>query len=70
MRIGDERSRKSAVQKVRRDYEMLAFREGEVVEDFAMRLTSITNQLATLGDPEDDDKIIDKYLRVARSRYK
>jgi hypothetical protein len=40
------------------------------VEDFAMRLTGMTNQLATLGDPEPDDKIVAKYLRVARPRYR
>jgi hypothetical protein len=40
------------------------------VEDFTMRLTSMTNQLATLGDPEPDDKIVAKYLRVARPRYR
>jgi hypothetical protein len=41
-----------------------------LVEDFAMRLASMTNQLATLGDPEPDEKIIAKYLRVARPRYR
>jgi hypothetical protein len=48
----------------------LAFCDGESDEDFSMRLTSLTNQLATLGDPETDDKIIEKYLRIARSRYR
>jgi hypothetical protein len=35
-----------------------------------MRLTSMTNQLAMLGDPEPNEKIIAKYLRVARPRYR
>jgi hypothetical protein len=39
------------------------------VEDFAMRLTSVVNQLATLGDPEPDDKVVEKYLRVARPMF-
>jgi hypothetical protein len=39
MRIGDERIRKASAQKVRRDYETLAFRDGESVEDFALHLS-------------------------------
>jgi hypothetical protein len=34
-----------------------------------MCLTCMMNQLETLGDPDPDDKIITKYLRVARSWY-
>jgi transposase InsO family protein len=70
MRVGDERIRKASAQKVRREYELLALRDGEGIEDFAMRLAGIVHQLATLGDPEPDDKVVLKYLRIARSRYK
>jgi hypothetical protein len=49
-----------------REYEQLTFRDGESIEDFAMRLTSLTNQLVTLGDAKSDDKIISMYLCVAR----
>jgi hypothetical protein len=34
-----------------------------------MWLMSLTKQLATLGDPKADDKIVTKYLRVTRLRY-
>jgi hypothetical protein len=70
MRIGVDRVRKASAQKLRRDYEQLTLRDGETVEDFVMRLTGMTYQLATLGDPEPDDKIVAKYLRVARPRYR
>jgi hypothetical protein len=70
MRIGDDRVHKATMQKVRREYELLSFRDGESVEDFAMWLNNLTTQLATLGDAEPDHKIIDKYLRIARLRYK
>jgi hypothetical protein len=49
---------------------MLAFRDGEGIEDFAMRLAEIINQLTTPGDPEPDDKVVLKYLWIARPRYK
>jgi hypothetical protein len=35
-----------------------------------MWLTGIINQLATLGDPKPDDKVVLKYLRIAILRYK
>jgi hypothetical protein len=58
MRVGDERIRKTTAQKLRREYESLAFRDGEAIEDFAMRLTGVVNQLATLDDPEPDPKVV------------
>ncbi|WVZ97328.1 hypothetical protein U9M48_042876 [Paspalum notatum var. saurae] len=70
MRIGDDRVRKTSAQRVRRQYEELAFRDGEGIEDFALRLTGIVSQLATLGDPEAPAKVVEKYLRIARGRYK
>jgi hypothetical protein len=54
MRIGDDRVRKATLQKVRREYELLSFCDGESVEDFAMWLNNLTTQLATLGDTEPD----------------
>jgi hypothetical protein len=69
MRIGADRVRKVSAQKLRRDYEQLGFHDDKSVEDFTMRLTSMANQLATLGDPKPDDKIVTMYLRVTRPRY-
>jgi hypothetical protein len=62
MRVGGDCIRKTSAQRVRR--------EGKSVEDFTLWLTGIINKLATLGDPEPDDKVMEKYLRIARSRYK
>ena len=70
MRIGDDRIRKTSAQRLRRQYEELALRDGEGVEAFALRLTGIVNQLSTLGDPKDPKKVVEKYLRIARVRYK
>jgi transposase InsO family protein len=70
LRIGDERVRKSTAQRLRREYEMLSFRDSESVEAFALRLTDVVAQLAMLGDPESPEKVVEKYLRIARPRYK
>jgi hypothetical protein len=70
MRIGDKRVRKSTAQNLRADYEQITFRDGESVEDFALRLSNIVQRLAILGDPEPERKVVAKYLRVARPRYR
>jgi hypothetical protein len=59
-----------SAQKVRREYEVLKFCNGEGVEDFTMRLAGVVNQLVVLGDPETDDKVVLKFLRIARPRFK
>jgi hypothetical protein len=65
MRIGDDRVRKSTAQNLRAEYEQIAFRDGEPVEDFALRLTNIVQRLSILGDPEPEAKVVAKYLHVA-----
>jgi hypothetical protein len=42
MRIGDDRVRKATLQKVRREYELLSFRDEESMEDFAMWLNNLS----------------------------
>ncbi|XP_066360868.1 uncharacterized protein [Miscanthus floridulus] len=69
-RIGDDRVRKATAQNLRAEYESIALRDGEPIEDFALRMTGIVQRLATLGDPEPDEKVVAKYLRVVRPRYK
>ena len=70
MRIGDEWVRKSMAQNLRAEYEQISFRDGESVEDFALRLSNIVQRLAILGNPEPEPKVVAKYLRVARLRYR
>jgi hypothetical protein len=70
LRIGDDRVRKATAQNLRAEYEAIHLREGEAIEDFALRLTGIVQRLATLGDPEAEEKVVAKYLRVVRPRYK
>ena len=65
MCIGDERVTKSTAQNLRAEYEQIAFRDGESVEDFALRLSNIVQRLAILGDLEPEPKVVAKYLHVA-----
>jgi hypothetical protein len=70
MCIGDEWVRKSTAQSLHAEYEQIAFLDGESVEDFSLRLSNIVQRLAILGDPEPESKVVAKYLRVTRPRYR
>ena len=38
MRVGSDRAKKAKAQQLRREYDDMTFHDGEVVEDFALRL--------------------------------
>jgi hypothetical protein len=64
MRLGSERIREAKAQTRLREWEELRFKSGESIEDFALRLTAIVNDLELLGDPIEEYKAVLKYLRV------
>src|SRR5438105_3266593 len=64
-----ERVVESSAQRLRKEYDSLTFRDSEAVEDFALRLTGMVNQLEILGDPEPANKVVARYLRAAPSRF-
>ncbi|CAA0839612.1 cysteine-rich RLK (RECEPTOR-like protein kinase) 8 [Striga hermonthica] len=68
-RIGSDRAKKAKAQQLRREYEALAFRDGEAVEDFSLRLQSLVSQLAAHGVPITDEEAVAKYLRVVPPMY-
>ncbi|WVZ62954.1 hypothetical protein U9M48_012642 [Paspalum notatum var. saurae] len=67
IRVGSNRVKKAKVQQLRREFETIAFRDGEAVEDFALRLTSPVSQLGTVGEVIKET-VVAKYLRVVSSR--
>jgi hypothetical protein len=70
MRMGCERVREAKAQTRRHEFDDLRFRSGESVEDFALRLTGIMNDLELLGDPISEYKAILKFLRVVPRKYR
>jgi len=64
LRISDDRVRKATAQNLHTECEAIALHDDEPIEDFALRLTGIVQRLATLGNPEPDEKVVAKYLRI------
>jgi hypothetical protein len=70
LRIGDECWRAVSAQTLWTEYENIKLRDGEAIEDFALRFAGVLQRLGDLGDPEPKEKAVKKYLRVVRVRYK
>lgn len=69
MRMGVDQVRKAKAQQLCKQFEAMAFHDGETVDDFAMRLTGLVNSLSILGDPVDEPKIVEKFLRVVPPKF-
>lgn len=58
MRLDDEHIREARAQLLRREYEAIALRDGESVEE-----------LAVLGDTVEEKEVVKKYLRIMLEKY-
>lgn len=70
MRIGAEYAHEWRAQTCRTQYEHIKFKPGETVDDFAVRLQAVVNELGELGDSVDDKKMLLKLFRVVPKKYK
>jgi hypothetical protein len=55
-RIDSDRACRSTLQKLLQEWENLAFKPGEDVDDFALRLNTLMQQLARYGDDDIDEE--------------
>lgn len=69
MRVGADRIKEANAQRLLKDFENISFKDGETVDDFAMRINALAADLRTLGESLDDTKVVKKMLRVLPKRY-
>jgi hypothetical protein len=69
MRVGANRVKEVNTQKLLKEFENIAFKEGESIDDFGMRITNLIGNLTTLGETIDDERVVKKFLRVAPARF-
>jgi hypothetical protein len=69
LRLGVDRVREARRQKLRKEFDSLAFRTGENAEDFSLRVSSVITELQSLGDTTSELDGVQKILRVAPTRY-
>jgi uncharacterized membrane protein YgcG len=69
MRVGVDRVREARRQKLCKDFDNLAFKSGENVEEFSLRVSSLVTELQSLGDSTTELDGVSKILRVVPTRY-
>ncbi|CAA6662425.1 unnamed protein product [Spirodela intermedia] len=70
MRIGNDRIKKTSAQNLRRQFDSATFKEGESVEDYALRLNSMASTLTTLGDKVEETQVVEKIIRSVPQRFR
>jgi hypothetical protein len=75
-RIGSDRACKTTLHALRKEWENLAFKPGEDVDDFTLRLNTLQQKMVQFGDNTYGEKravekifrcILEKYKQIARS---
>jgi hypothetical protein len=70
-RIGCDRARKTTLQALRKEWENLAFKPGEDVDDFALRLNTLLQKMVQFGDDTyDEERAVEKLFRCIPEKYK
>lgn len=66
---GNARVKRSLLQKLRRDFELLEMNEAECVEEYFTRVLSVTNQMRRNGEVMMDSKVVEKILRTLSEKF-
>ena len=64
MRLGVARVREAKATTLRRQYEAIKFNDGESIDDFGMRLSSLVTQLELLGDKIGEPAVVRKFFSI------
>src|SRR5438128_1419464 len=69
MRMGVARVQEANAQKLLKEFENIAFKEGETVNDFAVQISGLATNLRALGESMEEVHVVKKFLRVVPARY-
>jgi hypothetical protein len=70
-RIGSDRAHKTILQALRKEWENLAFKPGEDVDDFALRLNTLQQKMMQFGDETySEERAVEKLFRCILEKYK
>lgn len=69
MHVGADRVKEARVQTLKREFEVMYMKETKSINDFAMKLTTIVNEIRVLRDKMDGCTIVKKFLRVVPNKF-
>ena len=67
--LGVERVRKAKAQTLRTEFDGLVFKDGESVDEFAVRINNLAARLRTLGDDHTEPTVVRRFLQALPPRY-
>lgn len=70
MRVGEDRVKAANKQRLMKEFENLMFKDGERVDDFAVRVNTLVGGLRELGEDVKDGRVVRKVLRVVPKKWK
>jgi hypothetical protein len=62
--LGSNRIKEANAERLRQEFIDLAFKPGETLEDFSVRLTTVASQLRVLGEDVSNKEVVKKLLHV------
>ena len=69
--IGSDHARKSTLQALRKEWENFAFKPGEDVDDFALRVNTLLEKLVLFSDDTySEERAVEKLFRCILEKYK
>jgi hypothetical protein len=69
--IDSDLARKTTLQALRKEWEILAFKPGEDIDDFALRLNTLLQKMVQFGDDTyDEERAVEKLFRCIPEKYK
>ncbi|XP_076890504.1 uncharacterized protein LOC143541614 [Bidens hawaiensis] len=66
---GNERVKRSMLQKLRRDFEVLEMKNNETILEYFGKVLSIANQMRSNGEVTEDVKVVEKIMRTLSEKY-
>ena len=64
MHLGVECVKEAKVQTLKSELEVICMKDGESIDDFIMKLTTIVSGIHSLGDIVNEISVVKKFLRV------
>ena len=66
---GNERVKRSLLQTLRRDFEVIVMNNDESIDDYFKRVMTVSNQMRSNGEEMSDSKIVEKILRTLTDKF-
>jgi hypothetical protein len=64
VRLGADRVKEVNIERLRREFNDIAFKAGETIKDFGQQITNLTSQLRILGDKVSNKEVIKNPLHI------